>query len=305
MTVDATHVLHEGPWSHRFVAAHGARFHVAEHGEGPMVLLLHGFPQMWWAWRHQLTALAEAGYRAVAMDLRGYGASDKPPRGYDTTTLAGDVATVIRSLGASSAHVVGHDWGAWIAWSMPALEPAVTDAVAPLAMPHPLRMRTAATRSVRQLSALTPVLGYQRPFVPERQLSRDPRHVARLLRSGGDPGWPGAGPDAEELIGRYADAMAVPFVAHCAMEYYRWVVRSQVRADWRRFAEAVSRPVDVPVLHLQGTRDARVLPASAQGSDKHVVGPYRYAELDAGHYLPEERPAEVTRLLLDWLSDLA
>jgi pimeloyl-ACP methyl ester carboxylesterase len=304
MTVDATHVLHEGAWSHRFVSANGARFHVAESGHGPMVLLLHGFPQMWWAWRHQLTALADAGYRAVAMDLRGYGASDKPPRGYDTITSAADAAAVIRSLGAPSARVVGHDWGAWIAWSMPALEPAVTDAIATLSMPHPLRMRAAAARSAAQLSALSHVLAFQRPVVPERRLSRDPRQVARLLRSGGDPTWPGTGAEADELIRRYAEAMAVPFVAHSAMEYYRWVVRSQVRADGRRFAEAVSQPVGVPVMHLQGARDAYVLPASAHGSEAHVTGPYRYVELDAGHYLPEERPSEVTQLLLDWLSSV-
>ena len=99
MSTDASSVLIDGPWQHRFVSANGARFHVAEQGEGPLVLLLHGFPQFWWAWRHQMPALADAGYRVAAMDLRGYGASDKPPRGYDTFTLAADVASVIRSLG--------------------------------------------------------------------------------------------------------------------------------------------------------------------------------------------------------------
>jgi pimeloyl-ACP methyl ester carboxylesterase len=301
MTVDATHVLHDGPWRHRFVSANGARFHVAEAGEGPLVLLLHGFPQMWWAWRHQLTALADAGYRAVAMDLRGYGASDKPPRGYDTMTLASDAAAVIRSLGAPSAPVVGHDWGAWVAWSMAALEPGVTDGVAALGMAHPLRLRSAVGRSSSQLRALRHVVGYQRPVVPERRLARDARHVATLLRSGGDPSWPGDDDEGRLVVQRYAEAMSVPFVAHSAMEYFRWVVRSQVRADGRRFVDGVSRPVDVPVLHLQGTRDAVVLAASARGSEAHVTGPYRYVELDAGHYLPEERPDEVSEVLLDWL----
>ncbi|HET8615784.1 MAG TPA: alpha/beta hydrolase [Actinomycetales bacterium] len=303
MTVDATHVLYDGPWRHRFVSANGARFHVAEAGEGPLVLLLHGFPQMWWAWRHQLTALADAGYRAVAMDLRGYGASDKPPRGYDTLTSASDAAAVVRSLGSPSASVVGHDWGAWIAWSMPALEPTVTDRVAAVSMPHPLRLRSALGRSWAQRRALAHVLGYQRPVVPERQLTRDPRRVATLLRSGGDPAWPGSGEHAQLVVNRYVEAMTVPFVAHSAMEYFRWVVRSQVRADGRRFVDAVSRGVDVPVLHLQGTRDAVVLPASARGSEQHVTGPYRYVELDAGHYLPEERPHDVSQLLVEWLAD--
>ena len=304
MTVDATHVLHDGPWRHRFVSANGARFHVAEAGDGPLVLLLHGFPQMWWAWRHQLTALADAGYRAVAMDLRGYGASDKPPRGYDTITLAADAAAVIRSLGAPSARVVGHDWGAWIAWSMPALEPSVTDAIAALGMPHPLRLRSAVARSTAQLTALSHVLRYQRPITPERRLARDPREVATLLCSGGDPAWPDAGPVGQDVVRRYAEAMAVPFVAHSALEYFRWAVRSQPRRDGRRFREAVSRPVDVPVLHLQGARDAYVLASSARGSGKHVTGSYAYTELPAGHFLPEERPAEVNRLLVDWLRGL-
>ena len=100
-----------GPWTHRDVSANGIRLHVAELGEGPLVLLLHGFPEFWWSWRHQLTSLAEAGYRAVAVDLRGYGDSDKPPRGYDGFTLAGDVAGLVKALGAQRAHLVGHAWG--------------------------------------------------------------------------------------------------------------------------------------------------------------------------------------------------
>lgn len=87
----------DGPWTHRDVAANGARFHIAEMGEGPLVLLLHGFPQFWWTWRHQLPALADAGFRAVAMDLRGVGGSDRTPRGYDPANLALDVTGVIRS----------------------------------------------------------------------------------------------------------------------------------------------------------------------------------------------------------------
>src|SRR3954447_10647843 len=115
---DASIALLDGPWEHRMVAANGARFHVAATGRGPLVLFLHGFPEFWWAWRHQLPAVAEAGYRAAAMDLGGYGASDKPPRGYDPTTLAADVAGVIRSLGDRDAVVVGHGWGGLVAWTV-------------------------------------------------------------------------------------------------------------------------------------------------------------------------------------------
>ena len=298
--VDATYVLLEGPWQHRFVAANGARFHVAEAGEGPLVVLLHGFPQFWWAWRHQIPALVAAGHRVAAMDLRGYGASDKPPRGYDTPTLTADVASVVRSLGESSAVVVGHDWGAWVAWSMPSLQPRVTRAIAALSMPHPLQLRHGIATSAAQRRASGHVLAWQSPIVPERRLSRDPLAVRRLLES-----WSGADWPSEEEATTYAAAMRVPFVAHSAMEYYRWVGRSQLRRDGRSYAAAVRRPVEVPVLQLHGDADPVVLPATAAASGRMVSGRFRYEVLEgAGHFLPEERPEQVSALLTSWLGDL-
>ena len=301
MAVDATAVLLEGPWRHRFVAANGARFHVAEAGEGPLVVLLHGFPQTWWCWRAQIPALADAGYRVAAMDLRGYGASDKPPRGYDTLTLAADVAAVVRSLGESTATVIGHDWGAWIAWSMPSLEPAVTRAVAAISMGHPLRVRTAHL-SWAQRRASRHVWSFQLPFRPERWLVR-PGTVEQLLRS-----WGGGGDSARDwppqpVADHYADAMRIPFVAHSAMEYYRWVVRSQPRRDGRTFRAAVNRTIDVPVLQLHGDADPVILPASARGSQRWAEA-LRYVEVSGGHFLPEQQPDVVTAQLLAWLADV-
>ena len=115
----------DGPWSHRPVTANGTRFHIAEAGEGPLILLLHGFPQFWWTWRAQLASLSAAGFRAVAADLRGYGGSDKPPRGYDLITAASDAAGMVRALGEANAVVVGHDWGGLVAWTMAAYFPKV------------------------------------------------------------------------------------------------------------------------------------------------------------------------------------
>src|ERR1700683_3790752 len=100
-----------GPWSHRSVSANGTRFHIAEAGDGPLVLLLHGFPEFWWTWRHQLEWLPAAGFRAVAVDLRGYGGSDKPPRGYDLVTAASDAARRIRPLGEADPGGGGQQWG--------------------------------------------------------------------------------------------------------------------------------------------------------------------------------------------------
>jgi pimeloyl-ACP methyl ester carboxylesterase len=296
VTPDVAEILVEGPWRHRFVAANGGRFHVAEAGDGPLVLLLHGFPQFWWAWRHQLPCLAAAGYHAVAMDLRGYGASDKPPRGYDTPTLAADVAGVVRGLGHTGAVIVGHDWGGWIAWSMPGLQPRVTRAVAALSMGHPLAMRSGGWE---QLKAAGRLVRFQAPIAPERFLG-DHDGVERLLRA-----WTADGAVEAEAVRRYTRAMRLPFVAHTSVEYYRWAVRSLPRRDGRRFAAAVRAPIDVPVLQLHGGRDPWVLPETAAASRRWAEGPARYEVVgSAGHFLPEESPERVTRSLLAWLEEL-
>ena len=299
---DAASVLLDGPWEHQYVAANGARFHVATVGDGPLVLLLHDFPQFWWAWRHQLPALAEAGYRAAAIDLRGFGASDKPPQGYDTYTATGDAAAVIRSLGEESAVVVGAGLGGWTAWAMPYLQPGVTRAIASRAMPHPVAIQVAARRHRAQRAALRFVADLQWPFRPERSLVRDDAQVRGYLTSWAAPG--GTFP-TEQDVARYAAAMALPFVAHSAAEYYRWIGRNQVRMDGPTFRRRISGPVEVPVLHLQGGRDGCVLAASAVGSGDFVRAPYRYREIpEAGHFLGEEAPEQVNRLLVEWLASL-
>jgi pimeloyl-ACP methyl ester carboxylesterase len=313
LSVDAADTLIDGPWRHRFVAANGARFHVAEAGTGPLVMLLHGFPEFWWAWRHQLPALAGAGYRAVAMDLRGYGASDKPPRGYDTITLAADVAGVVRALGETSAVIAGHDWGGWLAWSMPGLAPRETRAVAALSMAHPLTLRTALTHDRAQRRAWRPVLEFQLPMRPERQLLRSDRAV-RLIEQWSAPGTsapampesgPGDGFPGPEALEVYRRAMRVPFVAHSAMEYYRWALRSVPRRDGRRFATAVEDRITVPLLQLHGELDRFVLPATAVASHHRAAGPLTYELIPgAGHFLPEEAPERVTAALLTWLQTL-
>jgi pimeloyl-ACP methyl ester carboxylesterase len=249
-----------------------------------------------------MQALADAGYRACAMDLRGYGASDKPPRGYDTRTSATDVASVLRSLGASRAVVVGHGWGGWIAWSMPTLQPTVTRAIASLSMPHPLVFRKASFANPRQLKANAYLGGLQRPFVPERQMTVHGGYVQRLLREWASP--EGIWPSPEEAR-IYADAMALPFVAHSAAEYYRWVVRSQLRPEGWRFAAQMRATITLPVLQLHGAHDRAVLPDTSSDSAAYVTGPFeRQLVQRAGHFLPEEAPDVVNDALVSWLDTL-
>jgi pimeloyl-ACP methyl ester carboxylesterase len=300
MPHDPSVVLVDGPWTHRAVSANGARFHVTELGEGPLVLLLHGFPLFWWTWRHQLRSLADAGYRAAAMDLRGYGASDKTPRGYDPFTLTGDVAGVIRSLGQPDAVVVGHGWGGLLGWTCAVQRPQVVRQLVVVSAPHPRRMRAAALTDRRQIAAAGYLLGFQRPWVPERQLVRDDGAlVEKLLRSwAASPDWPDA-----ETAARYRSAMQVEYVAHSALEYHRWAFRSVPRPDGIRFARTMQAPINAAVLQVHGALDPTVLPRSAAGSGRYVAAPYTWCLLDGvGHFPHEEAPAAFDKQLLDWLS---
>lgn len=303
MPVDSSFVNIAGPWEHRYVSANGARFHVAELGDGPLVLLLHGFPQFWHTWRHQMVALADAGYRVAAMDLRGYGGSDKPPRGYDTYMSTLDTASVIRALGEQSAVVVGQGLGGWISWSMPVLRPDVTRAVASLSMPHPRIMRHAMVTHRRQRDACSWMSGLQKPFAPERAMTRSHDYVGDLLTGWAAPGSPF--PTAQD-IARYGDAMMIPFVAHSAAEHFRWLGRSSLRPDGPMFMRRIRHAVPVPVLQLQGADDRCILPRATLGSAAYVPGDYRSITVQgAGHFLTEEAPDRVSTELVRWLDSLA
>jgi pimeloyl-ACP methyl ester carboxylesterase len=283
------------------VSAHGARFHVVDIGEGPAVLLLHGFPTFWWTWRRQLTALADAGYRAIAMDLRGYGGSDHTPEGYDPRTLAADIAGVIRSLGVSEAVIVGHGWGAIGAWSTAVLEPETVRAIASVSMPHPRRLRKAILASNRQRSAMRYSLGLQLPFLPERSLTaHDSQRVADLIA-----GWSA---DATWLDEPTALAFRSAFsrwpTAHTSVEYHRWAVRSSIRPDGWAYMSLMEAPIQRRVLQIQGLRDPMVLAESVEGSEEYVRGEYTRVDIDCGHFPHEERPEEFAAALIDWLERL-
>lgn len=291
-----------GPWTHRDVSANGIRLHVAEIGTGPLVLLLHGFPEFWWSWRHQLPALAAAGYHAVAVDLRGYGDSDKPPRGYDLWTLSGDVAGLIRALGEPRADLIGNDWGGILGWCTATLHPRLVRSVVALAAAHPLALLQALLRDPAQRSASRYLAGFQAPVLPERQLTRDrAAKVEGLLRGWGGSRWCASG-EFSSVAGRNRDAMLIPGAAHCALEYYRWLGRSRLRLDGYRFSRAVGRPVRVPVLQVQGGDDPCLLEHTARRSGSWAANGYRYEVLPGvGHFVQQEAPDHTIGLLTDWL----
>jgi pimeloyl-ACP methyl ester carboxylesterase len=290
-------VRHGGPWTHRDISANGIRFHIAEAGRGPLVLLLHGFPQYWWSWRHQLPALAAAGLRAVAPDLRGYGDTDKPPRGYDAFTLSADIAGLIRALGEREAIVVGHGFGAQLAFNSAVLHPELVRGLVAIAGPHP--MVTARLRRPIRTDRYGRLMSWSAlPWWPERRLTASGGAlVERIIRSHAGPAWKNS-PDFVDSMGRLRRAILIPGAAHCSLEQLRWVARSPFRADGRRHREALERPVICPVLHVSGGADTFTPAAWLGRAEEFCANGYRMATLPkVGHYPAEESAEQVTELI--------
>jgi pimeloyl-ACP methyl ester carboxylesterase len=295
-------VMIEGPWAHRTIRANGIALHVAEIGSGPLVLLLHGMPTFWWTWAQQLIDLSDAGFRVVAVDLRGYGASDKPPRGYDATTLAADIAQLVTALGERDAVIVGNDLGGLLAWTVAVQAPEVVRRIAVLGSAHPLRLRSSLftdRRGQRHASAYA-LTKFQLPRYGERLLTRDDAFIRSLFDTWSGPRWRGT-PSYQEAVQRYAEAMRIHPVAHCSLEFFRWAVRSLPRPDGRAYAASMQTPINRPVLQLHGDFDGCILPRTAQGSSRHVVADYEWRLLTGvGHFPQQEAPERVSDELIRW-----
>ena len=301
----------DGPWRHLDVHANGIRFHVVEAVPTdqdaatppmvrPLVILLHGFASFWWSWRHQLRGLA--GARVVAVDLRGYGGSDKPPRGYDGWTLAGDTAGLIRALGHSSATLVGHADGGLVCWATSVLHPRLVRAIAVVSSPHPAALRRSALTRRDQGRALLPsLLRHQVPLWPERSLTRsNAEEIERLVRSRACAKWV-ASEDFSETIGHLRQAIQIPSAAHSALEYQRWAVRSQLRDEGRRFMKSMKQQAGIPVLHLRGDADPYVLADPVERTQRYAPHGRYISIAGAGHFSHEEAPEQVNKHLMRFL----
>jgi pimeloyl-ACP methyl ester carboxylesterase len=289
-------VLIEGSWRHREITANGIRFHLAAGStfshDRPLVLLLHGFGEFWWAWRHQLPALDAIGVSVAAMDLRGYGATDKTPRGYRQSVTGTDVSAVIRSLGFDAATIVGHDWGAIAAWSTYAYAPEQVTALAVTGAPHPLRF---------PWRSMGPSLAwFQLPILPERLImARDGAYVEWLLRRRAAAG---ASFLTAEEAWHYRAALRLWPSPHCALEYLRMFGRDQLRSAGRSYRQALEVPLGVPLLTLRGSADRLVPEASMLPPEPYGPTDHRHVELPgAGHLPHEEAPAAFSAALIDWL----
>jgi pimeloyl-ACP methyl ester carboxylesterase len=283
--------------AHRWVDVHGLRLHCVEAGTGPLVVLLHGFPEFWYAWRHQLPALADAGYRVVAPDLPGYNTSDKPPRvrDYRPQVLAQDMADLIVALGAGSAAVAGHDWGGALAWLLAMHHPERVQRLVVLNAPHPIRFLK-GLRSPRQLRRSWYILAFQAPWLPERLIAaRDFQALRRAL--GRQPTRPGA--FTAQDIDRYVAAAAQPGALHAAINYYRAAFRANPLAQVRNL-----RRVDIPTLIIWGDQD-RYLGRELAGPDRAWVPNVRVERIaEASHWVQADAPERVNRLMVDFLDHM-
>jgi pimeloyl-ACP methyl ester carboxylesterase len=273
----------------RDVTVNGVRLHCVVEGEGPLVLLLHGFPETSHAWRKQVPALATR-FRVVAPDLRGYGASDKPTgiAAYRTSVIADDVVALIHSFGAQRAHVVGHDWGGGVAWTLAMRRPEAVDRLVVLNCPHPAVMQRALRSSWTQIRRSWYIFAFQLPWLPEWALGRDrARAIKDTLQRSSKPG-----AFSEADLDEYARAFSAPGAATAALNYYRAAVRSQVP----------SARIKAPTLLIWAEDDFALGIELTRGMDDlFAIKPRVEYVPDTSHWVMEERPDVVNRLLLDFL----
>jgi pimeloyl-ACP methyl ester carboxylesterase len=313
---------------HRFVETNGIRMHIAELGAGPLVLLLHGFPELWYSWRHQLHALAEAGYHVVAPDLRGFGKTDAPaePQTYSQVHLVGDVIGLLNALGEEQAVVVGHDWGATLAWTTALLRPDRVRGVASLSVPYRPRGDASTLTTFRRRVGERFYMNYfQTPGVADAELGRDARASLRRilytasgavepspkLSMAGEGGWLADMQDPAELPEWLTEADLDFYAAEYertgftgGLNWYR-----AIDLTWELLAAWHGAVITRPALYVAGDRDLVVALGRAQDiveSLRRFVPDLRHAEIlpGCGHWTQQERPAEVNAALLAFLRAL-
>jgi epoxide hydrolase A/B len=315
---------------HRVVEANGIRMHIAEQGTGPTVLLCHGFPECWYSWRHQLAALADAGFHAVAPDMRGYGQTDAPPEieRYTLLHIVGDMIGPLDALGIRRAVIAGHDWGAPVAWLAAQLRPDRFPAVIALSVPFRARPPMRPTTVMPQTEeAVWYQLYFQEPGVAETEYDRNVHtvfRVGRILISGDAPpdtrpfgmiprqGTPFRWNAEPPPLPAWLNQADVDFYTNeftrtgfrGGLNWYRNIDR-----NWELLAPFDGVPVGVPALYLAGDRDPVV---KFPGTDRNIADLPKFVPQlrgivmlpGCGHIAQEERPAEVSAAIIDFIRRL-
>ncbi|MBA3716245.1 MAG: alpha/beta hydrolase [Pyrinomonadaceae bacterium] len=296
---------------HGYAQVGDVRLHYAERGEGEqLIILLHGFPECWYSWRHQLTALGER-FRVVAPDMRGYNLSDKPPRveDYRMTALVQDVVSLIRHCGARQAVIVGHDWGAAVAWELARRHPEYVSKLAALQVPPLAAWSNNLT--LKQLLRSWYMFFFQLPRVPEWWIgAQDFAGVERMFKRTAR-----RGTFTETDIAALKSALRQPGALTASINYYRANLRSllsqrkgddeYVIGNMDAIGDVNARDVvRVPTLFIYGERDFAIVPETVSGVSRYVAAPYREVRLaNSGHWVQQESPSEVNAALLSFLND--
>jgi pimeloyl-ACP methyl ester carboxylesterase len=253
----------------------------------PLVVLMHGFPEFWWSWRHQLRALADAGIWAVAPDMRGYNESDKPlgVASYELEQLADDIAGLVHALGRKTAIIVGHDWGAMVAWIVAQRHPALVSRLAILNVPHAVQMLRGLRRP-KQLRKSWYMFFFQLPAgIPERAVARDDwAYLRKMFASEGF---------APDEIEPYVKAMATPGAITAAMSYYRAAIRRTLTGRALR-----STRIECPVLVIWGDADRHLGKELAEPPRRFVPNARVEHIPEATHWVQNSAPERVNALLL-------
>ncbi len=283
--------------AHDFVRANGLRFHVATCGEGDrLALFLHGFPECWYSWRYQLPLMARLGYRAWAPDLRGYGESDRPPQvaDYAIERLMDDVAGLIDAAGARSTVLLGHDWGAAIAWFFAMRRVRPLERLVIMNVPHPAVMGR-ALRTWRQLARSWYMFFFQLPWFPEALLrAGNYRAIRQAFR--------GMAIDKsrfpDEVLQVFVDNAARPGALTAMINYYR----EMIRAGGRRQRPLGFPVIDVPTLMIWGEHDTALGIETTYGTERYVRDlTLRYLP-NVSHWVQQEAPETVNEMLEAWLT---
>jgi pimeloyl-ACP methyl ester carboxylesterase len=283
---------------HGYAELDTVRLHYVEAGEGPLVVLLHGFPEFWFAWHDQIDALAASGFRVVAPDMRGYNLSSKPAgvASYALALLAADVRDLIAERGDADgarggARLAGHDWGGLVAWATAANHPDSIARLAILNMPHPQRMLE-GLRTVQQLRKSWYILGFQLPWLPERLLAL--RRFEALRRPLEHDARPGAFSPAD--IDRYVEAWSQPGALTAILGYYRATLRARLRRESEELP-----PVTAPTLVIWGERDRHLGSELAEPHAADVPQLERVVRIPtASHWVAHDEPELVSRLLVEF-----
>jgi len=315
--------------SHRTIQTNGINMHIAEAGEGPLVLLLHGFPELWYSWRHQLPALAAAGYHAVAPDVRGYGGTDAPQpiEAYSMKNMVADAVGVLDALGEQTAVVAGHDWGAPMAWNCAITYADRFRAVIGMSVPFLPRGPIPPMQLFRQVFAnqFFYILYFQDPGVAEKELEADVRKSMRtfLYSASGDVPPPEANfwqkPKDSTFLFRLPDpGHNLPswlteddldeFVGEFERTGYRGGLNRyrNMDRDWEDSAELAGAKVRQPAMFITGERDGvRSFTPPPEQMREHVPDLREIIVVPgAGHWIQQERPAEVNEAMLKFLGSM-